>query len=376
MKVALVFVVFLMSLVLVRTQRPCWFTVNCTEWEELDGPLIVDIGAHINRFAALDIDAQTIKMDIYVWYSWDLCKTIRGEIPSPEETSTIDNLIDRWGNTALDDKSLCNYTSMRAYSFLRYESTVHQKMNFARYPLDLQELLITIESEEYEAKELEFRLDPQGGLSISDEVRHVLPGWSVDSVVSKPYIKPYRTNWGLSDTPEVTYFSTLSLGVVISRPVSVFPLKILLPVLIVEIVSFLGFLNEIGMTYDTRMGTASGCLLAAIFLQLSFGDKLPRGIEYLTLMDWMFNISYLFILYVIIETIVVQNYDRKVKFLQEELLAIASSNKDQDDQMEESYDKQTLIDEYQYKIKCLDKWSLIGVSISCPLMILLVSVLY
>jgi len=353
--------------------------VNCTEWEELDGPIIVDIGAHINRFAALDIDAQTIKMDIYVWYSWDLCKTIRGEIPSPEETSTIDNLIDRWGNTALDDKSFCNYTSMRAYSFLRYESTVHQKMNFARYPLDIQELIITIESEEYEAKDLEFRLDPLGGLSISDEVRHVLPGWSVDSLVSKPSIKPYRTNWGLPDTPEVTYFSTLSLGVVISRPVSVFPLKILLPVLIVEIVSFLGFLNEIGMTYDTRMGTASGCLLAAIFLQLSFGDKLPRGIEYLTLMDWMFNISYLFILYVIIETIVVQNYDRKVKFLQEELLAITSSNKDQDDQMEESYaqvDKQTLIDEYQYKIKCLDKWSLIGVSISCPLMILLVSVLY
>jgi len=100
------------------------------------------------------------------------------------------------------------------------------------------------------------------------------------------------------------------MGVSISRPPSVYPVRILLPLLIVEFITFVGFWNNIRMTYDTRMGTASGSLLAAIFLQLSFGDKLPKGID-LTLMDWMFNIAYLFILFVIIETTILKNLEKK-----------------------------------------------------------------
>jgi len=75
------------------------------------------------------------------------------------------------------------------------------------------------------------------------------------------------------------------------------------------------------------MGTASGSLLAAIFLQLSFGDKLPRGIEYLTLMDWMFNIAYISILYVIIETIIVKNWYKKVKIIEDEITHYEISKK-------------------------------------------------
>eukprot|EP01124_Arcella_intermedia_P007914 TRINITY_DN14904_c0_g1_i1.p1 TRINITY_DN14904_c0_g1~~TRINITY_DN14904_c0_g1_i1.p1 ORF type:complete len:389 (-),score=62.45 TRINITY_DN14904_c0_g1_i1:31-1068(-) len=343
----------------------------------MDGPMTVDIGAHINRLAALDIDAQTIKIDVYVWYSWDLCKTIRGEIATPVEGSTISNLIDRWGNTVLDDTSICNETNRRAYSLVRYENTIHQTMNFARYPLDVQEILVNFESEMYEAKEMVFRLDPLGGFTISEEMNHVLPGWSVNSMITRTSIKPYKTNWGQTDMPPVTYYATLTVGVDITRPTSVFPLKILLPVLIVEIVSFLGFLNEIGLSYDTRMATASGCLLGAIFLQLSFGDKLPRGIEYLTLMDWMFNISYLYILYVIIETIVVQNFDKKVKRLKEEIQVRYISNPEEL-QIEGSsiQEKERLVSEYQLKKKNLDKWSLVGVSVTCPLVVLLVSLLF
>eukprot|EP01124_Arcella_intermedia_P005646 TRINITY_DN1333_c0_g1_i1.p1 TRINITY_DN1333_c0_g1~~TRINITY_DN1333_c0_g1_i1.p1 ORF type:complete len:380 (-),score=51.27 TRINITY_DN1333_c0_g1_i1:9-1148(-) len=367
----------LLSLAHSQEENPCWLEFNCTEWEEQVGPMVVDIGAHINRFAALDIDAQTIKIDIYVWYSWDLCKTIQGEIPSPVSGSTISNLIDRWGTSTLDDTTTCNATDLRAYSLVRYETTVHQTMNFARYPLDIQEVLVTFEAEEYEAAEMEFRLDPVGGFTISEEMQHVLPGWTVNSLVTRHSVKSYKTNWGQPNMPEVTYYSTLSLGATLSRPVSVFPLKILLPVLIVEIVSFLGFFNEIGMSYDTRMGTASGCLLAAIFLQLSFGDKLPRGIEYLTLMDWMFNISYLYILYVIIETIIVQNYDRKVKQLKEENSnrVLKSQNIQEDDDVY-GQDNEALINEYQFKMRRLDKWSFIGVSVTCPLLILIVSLVY
>eukprot|EP01114_Cavostelium_apophysatum_P010524 TRINITY_DN2436_c0_g1_i2.p1 TRINITY_DN2436_c0_g1~~TRINITY_DN2436_c0_g1_i2.p1 ORF type:complete len:170 (-),score=44.56 TRINITY_DN2436_c0_g1_i2:30-539(-) len=60
---------------------------------------------------------------------------------------------------------------------------------------------------------------------------------------------------------------------------------------------------------ETRFATASGGLLAQVFLQLSFtGGQLPRSLDYLTLLDWLFNVSYVLILAIIVECIVIQRY--------------------------------------------------------------------
>jgi len=91
-------------------------------------------------------------------------------------------------------------------------------------------------------------------------------------------------------------------------------LKILPPILITQYVALCTFLIDVEY-YDTRVGTATGALLAEIFLQLSFGERLPRGIEYLSLMDLIFNVTYLLILVVILENIVVRYYFRTINQL-------------------------------------------------------------
>ncbi len=57
---------------------------------------------------------------------------------------------------------------------------------------------------------------------------------------------------------------------------------------------------------DTRIATAVGGLMAEIFLQLYFSGNLPQSIDYLSLVDWVFNISYLAILFVIVECVIVR----------------------------------------------------------------------
>jgi len=139
----------------------------------------------------------------------------------------------------------------------------------------------------------------------------LLDGQKKKDIFSINQDKVYDTNWGLSGQDQ-TVFSTFSVVVTIARTPTVYLFKILLPILIVEFITFAGFWNNIGNTYDTRMATACGSLLAEIFLQLSFSEKLPGGID-LTLMDWIFNIAYFFILFVIVETQYIKHLEKRLQ---------------------------------------------------------------
>jgi len=172
--------------------------------------------------------------------------------------------------------------------------------------------LLTIEDDKYNSTLLKYAIDSNSSLAINENIKNSLPGWEMKDIILINEDKIYNTNWGLPNDNNKSSYSTLSMGISIARPTKVYPLKILLPMIIVVFISFAGFWNNIDMTYDTRMATASGSLLASIFLQLTFGDKLPRGID-LTLMDWMFNLSYIFILYVIIITITLKNLEKQLQ---------------------------------------------------------------
>jgi len=109
-------------------------------------PLEVYVGGHLNRLASLDIDTQSIQFDIYLWFRWDTCTyDMYGSIPKPHQTYDLDNLIDRCGLTFVDKAPACNITAGQAYYLTRLQAVFNQQMNFADYPLDLQEILLTVE---------------------------------------------------------------------------------------------------------------------------------------------------------------------------------------------------------------------------------------
>lgn len=47
-------------------------------------------------------------------------------------------------------------------------------------------------------------------------------------------------------------------------------------------------------------------LLTEVFLQLSFEANLPKALDYLTLMDWIFNIAYFALFFIVVECIYVR----------------------------------------------------------------------
>jgi len=257
----------------------------------------------------LDINSETIKIDAYIWFRWKTCTLIGGDVPHPDVTVSYSNGIDLWGFTTIKSLPECDSLPGYAYTIGRIEATFYQRLNFAAYPLDMQDIFITIEDDVYNSSQLRYVEDPNSSLNIDE--KNVPPGWAKKDIFSLNQDKVYDTNWGLSGQDQ-TVFSTFSVVVTIARTPTVYLFKILLPILIVEFITFAGFWNNIGNTYDTRMATACGSLLAEIFLQLSFSEKLPGGID-LTLMDWIFNIAYFFILFVIVETQYIKNLEKRLQ---------------------------------------------------------------
>jgi hypothetical protein len=308
---------------------PCWMSKEyCPDGlKKPTGPFNVSVGCYINRIAALDVDTQTIKIDAYVWLSWDICTELpEGVTPYPNSTRIFTNAIDLWGFTSFQSvEPVCKKGS--AFSEERIEATFYQKMKFDRYPKDSHNIVMTIEDNEYHSNVLYYTFVPSN--DYIEHLRYTLPGWIVNAEIS-------YTNETVYNTPiDNGNYSSLSFGVSISRPASLYPIKII-PLIIVVIICFVGFWIDIRKSYDTRMGTASGSLLAAIFLQLTLQDNLPRGIE-LTLMDYHYIIAYFFILFVIIETTILKILDKELEEQELELdeVVIRGPNLNQSDNSQE-----------------------------------------
>lgn len=289
------------------TLTMCW--ANCSFFKKSDGPFKVHVGGIVNKAHDMDIDSQTIKMDVFVWLRWENCTLNSQGIPfAPHKTFILSNAVDRWGLTTLNEVNSCDEVPGYAYLLFRVEGSFHQKFSFDFYPLDVHKLVFTIEEEWYDASELIYVADTISPASLGLDMR--FPGWQISDVVHESLIIRHSSSWGITGYQNLAY-SRYNLGFVIKRPVTVYLVKILPPILITQFVALGTFLIDVEY-YDTRVATATGALLAEIFLQLSFGERLPRGIDYLTLMDLVFNISYFTILIVIVENIVVRYYFRKI----------------------------------------------------------------
>jgi len=176
--------------------EPCWMACNQTEIQE--EPLTVYVGCYINRIASLDIDTQTIKVDVYLWLRWKTCTMIPGGyVPYPHETKLFTNSIDLWGYTSLPSEPDCTIFPGYVYTVERIEATFYQYMDFVSYPLDSHNILMTIEDNEYDITQLRYELDPISNINFDDYMRNALPGWIVNGPVNISSERVYHSDWGI-----------------------------------------------------------------------------------------------------------------------------------------------------------------------------------
>ena len=186
------------------------------------------------------------------------------------------------------------------------------KADYHKFPYDIQSLNIAIENKLLNSDDIVYVPDDlTTPINLFKDHRiEILNGDQFKiaalTAVSDPYT--YKTNFGdPSVEPHETY-SRIEFTLKINRdPVGIMQ-KLALPLLVVLILAYLVFYIP-----DFEIGTASAltvtALLAAIAFQWTLNDALPK-VSYLTLVDRIFYMVYIYIFYAMFQTVITYNMNQ------------------------------------------------------------------
>jgi hypothetical protein len=253
----------------------------------------VETGIYIMNLYDLNASSNTYYADFYVWFKW------KGKI-DPIENVEFANGVEDWGKVLTPVyEEIQTLPDGSFYQALRLEGRFTQPLSFQNYPLDRENLNILLENSVYTVEQLVYVADKKQS-GYSDSLN--LPGWIIQDFQLLSLVRKYNTNFGDIRLTNATQHSVLKYSLNISRPVSFFLWKLLLPLVIV-IATGWGSLLLNPENIDSRITLPVTALLTAVFLQQSYSASLPE-VGYLVLLDKIYVITYVLIFISIIEAIV------------------------------------------------------------------------
>ena len=237
-----------------------------------------------------------------------------------------------------------DYTDISAIEFINAESTVEidlqqydtahsayyvvgtckalfpYKADYHKFPYDIQSLKIAIENKLLNSDDIVYVPDDLTTPInyFKDHRIEILNGDQYKiadlNAASDPYT--YKTNFGdPSVEPHETY-SRIEFTLKVNRDPLGIMQKLALPLLVVLILAYLVFFIP-----DFEIGTASAltvtALLAAIAFQWTLNDALPK-VSYLTLVDRIFYMVYIYIFYAMFQTVITYNMNQVAEKLMPE----------------------------------------------------------
>jgi len=251
----------------------------------------VKTGMYLMNLYDLDVNQYSFYADFYLWFNWQ-----GGRDPMNIE---FVNAVEKWGFSQSNfHEEAREKADGSLYNGMRAEGRFYHSFDLRRFPLDRHELDIRIENVEFPADSLVFLPDTTGELFRQD---FVIPGWRIEdaAVVSQTY--RYATDFGEPDQAG-SRFSNFTFQLTVSRPLSYFLLKLLLPLVVVMLACF-GSLFIHPSYIDARISLPIGGLLSCVFLQQSYSSALP-DVGYMVLMDKIYLLSYLLIGLVMLRVVI------------------------------------------------------------------------
>ena len=265
--------------------------------EPASGAQQVIVGFYPINVYSLEIVSNTYYVDTYVWFRW------KGEIP-PTENLEFSNAVEDWGMTQQPGyEKPKKLPSGEWYQIIRVEGRFFQPFELARYPLDQHRLSIQIENSIHTSKELVYLADMKDS-GCPDTLS--IQGWKLNGWQARNLLHTYDTRFGEPQSGRQEAYSSVQYELEISRPLSYFLWKLLLPLVIV-LVSGWGAMLTHPRYVDTRTATASTALLTTVFLQQAYSYNLPE-VGYLVLLDKIYALAYLLIIAAIMETIITADW--------------------------------------------------------------------
>lgn len=271
----------------------------------------VQTGLYTMNLYNLDPSSNTYYLDFYIWLKW------KGDL-DPLTNLEFVNGVEDWGATlvpAYEEPEVLPDGSF--YQIFRVESRFVQPFALARYPMDEQRLTVSIENSVYTAKELVYVVDATDS-GFTPEL--AIPGWKIRDYELQSLLHRYGSQFGDPRIGEEdSAYSTLQYQLRISRPLSFFIWKLLLPLVIV-LISGWGALLLHPSFVDSRILMPVTALLTIVFLQQSYSASLP-DVGYLVLLDKIYALAYVLIISAIMEAIFTA--DRAHNGKPEDLQAVA-----------------------------------------------------
>lgn len=257
--------------------------------EEGEDPRRIAIGMYINDIHAIDLSRHSYGVDFYLWFRWDdpeYDPVGSFEFMNPFDPEALVQTVIYDEPKVQPDGSL--YQCVRAQGLFTSKFPVH------RYPFDDQVIEVAIEDSEAGAGSLQFYAD-EDGLVVNQEIR--LPGFRIHPPELVIRDKPYATNFGDLTEPDVAAYSRAEFRVPVTRPYLPGIFKTFVPILLIILSA--GFALILDPEHvEARIGLAITALLTLVAMQFTMLSGLPE-VAYLTLLDQVYLVSFLYVLTVI-----------------------------------------------------------------------------
>ena len=161
---------------------------------------------------------------------------------------------------------------------VRFQNDLRARMDFRKFPFDKQALPVIVESLEHDVDEV--RIVPNTGFSGFDETFEI-PEWSVAdlTVEESHHLRPQ----------EGQEYDRLTFNVHLERNSGYYLWKIMLPIMVIVMISWIVFWMSEEML-GRRAGISATGMLTVIAYQFVVGGFLPR-LPYQTTLDWFMLVS-------------------------------------------------------------------------------------
>lgn len=258
-------------------------------------PQRVHTGVYLLNVNDIDMKTSIYTADFYLWFRW------QGAI-DPTRSFEMTNVVEKWGMTkdAIYDEPVL-LPSGEHYQVFRIQGKFNRKFELWDYPLDRQQIVVRLEETRNETSDLVYVLDERD-TGFNPELK--LPGWEISGQIREVSVARYDSHFGdVRRSSGTESYARLVYGLAVERSRRAYLIRILLPISVIILSTFLAFLL-MPEYVDARIGIVITSLLSIIALHLAEGSDLPN-VGYLVLMDKVYNLAYLIILAALVETIFV-----------------------------------------------------------------------
>lgn len=239
---------------------------------------IVTTGLYLNQIHEFNLKENYFVADVFVWFRW------RGDAKPYESFSFIDGRVE-----SKNEVELSKLPDGENYACYRVVVRITKYFDVRQYPLDRQELSITIEEDRDEEDTLQYVADEKNS-AIDPHVK--MPGFATEFEGIRVGLGEYHSNFGDTSIPtgNTSRYARATIDLKLGREGNTYFAKLFFALWISALIAFLAFWIK-PQNVDPRFGLGVGAIFAAIASEYTVTSNLPE-IGVATLCDRLHVVAY------------------------------------------------------------------------------------